>query len=175
MDIKKNRKTIESIDLTWEYQGPCPDQWYSYFYNKHENKTYCTYIRQDRSCWSASPRCADGHYVGEQFEKLPPEAKKWERIELAFDYRSDYSALDINEDRYFRKVVEEVILWLNYKFHYMHFNSQIRDNFDFAEEVAEGDKDSRMEVLGRRALLMQRYLSEYEKFLSHMHMQEHIE
>ena len=36
-----DEKTVRNIELIWEYGGACPDQWYSYFYNEHSDKTYC--------------------------------------------------------------------------------------------------------------------------------------
>lgn len=163
------KKTVRTIELTWEYVGPCPDQWFSYFYNEHNDKTYYVYIRQDSCSWSAQLRSADGQYTGDDFEKLSIDKVEWKIIELAFDYLSySISPYDI-EDRYFRRIVTEIILYLNHRFPYFHFDSQERENFNFIGEIAEGDKDSRMEVLSRRAKLMQRYLAEYEKFLDSMH------
>lgn len=159
--ITMNEQTIKTIELTWEHSGPCPDQWYGYFYNEHDNRTYCIYIREDSYWWSANLRSADGYYTSNKFEELPPQAVKWESIELAFDY------LSLNtEERYFRKIVEESIIYLNHRFPYFHFDSQERDSFNLMEEIADGDKDSRMEVLSRRAKLMRRYLAEYEKLLT---------
>ena len=57
---------------------------------------------------------------------------------------------------YFRKIVEEVTMYLNHRFPYFRFDSQVRDNFDFMKEFSEEDKESCMEVLSRRAKLMRR-------------------
>lgn len=117
---------------------------------------------------------ADGQYTGNDFEKLSTDKVEWEIIELAFDYLSySISPYDM-EDRYFRRIVEEIILHLNHRFPYFHFDSQERENFDFIGEIAEGDKDSRMEVLSRRAKLMRRYLAEYEKFLNSVPIQRSV-
>lgn len=161
-----NEKTVKTIELTWEYTGPCPDQWHSYFYNEHNDKTYCAYIRQDSYNWSAALRNTNGCYTNKDFEELPSEIVEWENIDLAFDYLSYDTHPYDREEKYFRKVVEEVMIYLNHRFPYFHFDSQVRDNFDFMGEIAEGDKDSHMEVLSRRAKLMRRYLAEYEKFLT---------
>ena len=163
-----NEKTVKTIELTWEYTGPCPDQWHSYFYNEHNDKTYCVYIRQDSCSWSAALRNTSGCYTSKDFEKLPSEIVEWEEIDLAFDYLSDFIKPYDIEDRYFRRIVEEIILYLNHRFPYFHFDSQERENFDFIGEIAEREKDSRMEVLSRRAKLMRKYLAEYEKFLNSM-------
>ena len=61
---------LETIELRWNYVGPCPDQWFAYFYNKQEHKTYCVYIRQDSCLWSADIRNTDGFYDVEDFENL---------------------------------------------------------------------------------------------------------
>ena len=166
MNNKMNNQTIETIELTWEYSGACPDQWFSYFYNKQDNKTYSLYIRQDSCHWSADIRSTDGCYEANDFEELPYETVKWECIQLAFDYLSDYASPYAREDMYFRKIVEEVIMYLNYRFPYFKFDSQERDNFDFMEEISKDDREACMEVLSRRAKLMRRYLAEYKKFLT---------
>jgi len=159
------KKTVKNIELTWEYTGSCPDQWYSYFYNEHNDKTYCVYIRQGSCSWSANLRSADGKYTGDDFEKLSTDKLECEIIELAFDYLSYLiNPYDV-EDRYFRRIVKEIVLYLNHRFSYFHFDSQECEKFDFIGEIAKGDKDSRMEVLSRRAKLMRKYLAEYEKFL----------
>ncbi len=168
MDSKTNNRMLETIELRWNYVGPCPDQWFAYFYNKQEHKTYCVYIRQDSCLWSADIRNTDGFYDVEDFENLPFEMVTTENIQLAFDYISDYISASAREDEYFKKIVEEAIIYLNHRFPYFKFDSQIRDNFDFMEEISEGNKESCMEVLSRRAKLMQRYLAEYEKFLANM-------
>ena len=153
-----NNQTIETIELTWRYCGPCPDQWFSYFYNRQDDKTYSLYIRQDSCHWSADIRNADGCHNAEEFEKLPSETVIWENIQLAFDYLSDYTSPYpyYREDMYFRKIVEEVTMYLNHRFPYFRFDSQVRDNFDFMKEFSEEDKESCMEVLSRRAKLMRR-------------------
>ena len=42
------------INLKWKHIGPCPDQWFAYFYNESEDRTYEVYIREDTYWWSAS-------------------------------------------------------------------------------------------------------------------------
>ena len=165
---KMDNQAIETIELTWRYSGPCPDQWFSYFYNRRDNKTYSLYIRQDSCCWSADIRSADGCYDAKGFEELPSETVIWEDIRLAFDYLSDYMSPYAKEDKYFKKIVEEIIMYLNHRFPYFKFDSQKRDNFDFMGEISEDAKEACMEVLSRRAKLMQRYLVEYEKFLNNI-------
>lgn len=161
-----NSQAIEIIELTWKYVGPCPDQWFSYFYNKQENKTYSLYIRQDSCHWSADIRNTDGCYDAEGFEKLPFETVIWDRVQLAFDYLSDYASPYDREDKYFKMIVEEVIMYLNHRFPYFKFDSKVHYDFDFMEEISEGDKEACMEVLSRRAKLMRRYLAEYERSLN---------
>ncbi len=167
MMMKEN--TVRKIELTWEHTSSCPDQWYSYFYNEHNGKTYCVYIRQDTCSWSAALRHADGCHTDTEFEELPSEMVEWDEIYLAFDYLSSFihPSYEI-EEVYFRRVVEEVLIYLNHRFPYFFFYSQVRDKFDFMKEFDEGDRDFRMEVLSRRAQLMRRYLAEYEKFLDSM-------
>jgi hypothetical protein len=160
-----NGKTVKTIELTWECSGPCPGQWYAYFHNEHDNKTYCVYIREDSYWWSADILYADGRYSSGDFKKLPSETVERECIELAFDYLSGYMT-SRTEAGYFSIIVEEIILYLNHRFPYFHFDSQERKNFDFIGETAKGDKESRMEVLLRRAKLMRKYLAEYENFLN---------
>lgn len=161
-----NDKGIETIELTWDYVGPCPEQWYAYFYNVHDNKTYCVYIRQDTYWWSADLIYADGRHSGENFEKLPYEKKKWEYIQLAFDYLSEIVASYNDEDMTSREILEEIIIYLSHKFPYLHFDSQLRGNSIFMEKICKEGKDSRTEVLHRRAKLMRRYLAEYEKYIN---------
>lgn len=169
-----DEKTVRNIELIWEYGGACPDQWYSYFYNEHSDKTYCVYIRQDSWSWSAALRNADGCHTDTEFEELPSEIVERENIELAFDYLSCSILPYDREEAYFRRVVEEVLIYLNHRFPYFHFYSQVRDDFDFIGEIDECDKDFSMEVLSRRAQLMRRYLAEYEKFLNSMSRQRSV-
>lgn len=63
-----NGKTVKTIELTWECSGPCPGQWYAYFHNEHDNKTYCVYIREDSYWWSADILYADGRYSSGDFK-----------------------------------------------------------------------------------------------------------
>ena len=155
----------KTIKLTWEYSGPCPWQWYACFYNSHDDKTYCAYIREDTYWWSASLMHADGRHPAEDFMQLPAEMIKWEEIQLAFDYLTDNVAGRDDVEMIFKLILEEIIIYLSHKFPYLRFDSQGRDNFDFNGVISSAaDKYSCMEVLHRRAELMRKYLAEYDRY-----------
>ena len=61
------------INLKWKHIGPCPDQWFAYFYNESEDRTYEVYIREDTYWWSASLSSAEGQHTAEEFERIPSE------------------------------------------------------------------------------------------------------
>ena len=60
--------------------------------------------------------------------------------------------------------MEEAILYLQHRFPYLLFESEIREQYDFTAGTADMDDNSRTEFLERRAELMRRYLKKYEDF-----------
>ncbi len=164
-DAKGKRKALmKNIELTWIGGGCCPGQWYAYFYNEQDNRTYCVCIREDTFWWSAALRHMDGLYSDDEFEKLSAENETWEHIDLAFDYLAD------GEDWHFRKIVEEAIVYLNHRFPYIRFDSEQRYKYDFMDGVTEDNRKSRLDVLERREELMRRYLARYEAFKEKIEM-----
>ena len=137
MNGKIDTNAVETIELTWEYSGPCPGQWYAHFYNAHDGKTYCAYIREDTYWWSTSLIYADGRHSAESFWQLPAEIIKWEEVQLAFDYLADNVEWRNDEDMIFKIILEEIIIYLSHKFPYLRFNSQGRSNFDFDRVISE--------------------------------------
>ena len=153
---------MKNIELTWDGGGCCPGQWYAYFYNEQENRTYCVYVREDTFWWSAALRHMDGLYSDDEFERLSAENATWEHIDLAFDYLAD------GNDWHFSKIVEESIVYLNHRFPYFRFDSGQREKYDFMDGVTEENKKSRLDVLERREELMRKYLAKYEEFKEKM-------
>ena len=144
------------INLKWKHIGPCPDQWFAYFYNESEDRTYEVYIREDTYWWSASLSSAEGQHTAEEFERIPSEQQVYENIPLAFYYDTDVDNRP--------KMEEEVLLFLQHRFPHLSFDSKIRDRYDFTAGLEDMDDGSRTELLERRAELMRRYLAEYEEF-----------
>lgn len=175
MNSKIDTNAVKTIKLTWEYSGSCPGQWYAHFYNAHDGKTYCAYIREDTYWWSASLIYADGRHSAESFWQLPSEIIKWEEVQLAFDYLADNVEWRNDEDMIFKIILEEIIIYLSHKFPCLRFDSQERGNFDFDRVISEAaDKYSCVEVLHRQAELMRKYLAEYDKYIN-KHNYEHID
>ncbi len=144
------------INLKWKHNGPCPDQWFAYFYNEWEDRTYEVYIRKDTYWWSAALSSAKGLHTAEDFEKIPDEQQVYENIPLAFYYDTDIDNRP--------KMEEEVLLFLRHRFPHLSFDSKIRGQYDFTAGLEDMDEDSRTELLERRAELMRRYLAKYEEF-----------
>lgn len=162
-DAKGKRKVLmKNIELTWDGGGCCPGQWYAYFYNEQDNRTYCVYIREDSFWWSAALRSAEGRYSGDEFEALSVKSCLWKGIDLAFDYLAD------GEDWHFSKIVEETIFYLNHRFPYFMFDSKQREKYDFMDGVTEENRKSRLDVLERREELMRKYLAKYDEFKEKM-------
>lgn len=162
-DARGKRKVLmKNIELTWDGGGCCPGQWYAYFYNEQDNRTYCVYIREDSFWWSAALRSAEGRYSGDEFEALPVKSCLWKGIDLAFDYLAD------GEDWHFSKIVEETIFYLNHRFPYFMFDSKQREKYDFMDGVTEENRKSRLDVLERREKLMRKYLVKYDEFKEKM-------
>ena len=162
-DAKGKRKVLmKNIELTWNGGGCCPGQWYAYFYNEQDNRTYCVYIREDNFWWSAALIHMDGLYSDDEFERLSAENATWEHIDLAFDYLAD------GDDWHFSKIVEEAIVYLNHRFPYFRFDSEQREKYDFMDGVKEEKQKSRLDVLDRREELMRKYLAKYERFKEKM-------
>ena len=162
-DAKGKRKVLmKNIELTWDGGGCCPGQWYAYFYNEQDNRTYCVYIREDSFWWSAALRSAEGRYSGDEFEDLSVKSCLWKGIDLAFDYLAN------GEDWHFSKIVEEAIVYLNHRFPYFRFDSEQREKYDFMDGVTEENRKSRLDVLERREELMRKYLAKYEEFKGKM-------
>ena len=134
------------INLKWKRIGPCPDQWFAYFYNESEDRTYEVYLREDTYWWSAALSSAKGQHTAEEFERIPSEQQVYENIPLAFYYDTDVDNRP--------KMEEEVLL----------FDSKIREQYDFTAGLEYMDDGSRTELLERRAELMRRYLAKYEEF-----------
>ena len=153
-DFQDSVKTV--INLEWKITGPCPGQWDAYFYNDLDGRTYDVYLREDTFWWSAELFYAEGKYTGKEFDRLPGERVKGESIPLAFYYDTD---IDNGP-----KLVEEAILYLQHRFPYFLFDSKIRDQYDFTAGTENMDDSSRIELLERRAELMQRYLDKYDEF-----------
>lgn len=144
------------INLKWKHIGPCPDQWFAYFYNELEDRTYEVYIREDTYWWSAALASAKGQHTAEEFERIPSEQQVDENIPLAFYYDTDVDNRS--------KMEEEVLLFLYHRFPHLLFDSKIREQYDFLAGLKDMDDDSRTELLERRAELMRRYLEKYEEF-----------
>lgn len=144
------------INLKWKHIGPCPDQWFAYFYNESEDRTYEVYIREDTYWWSAALASAKGRHSAEDFEIIPVERQVYENIPLAFYYDTDIDNRP--------KLEEEVLLFLQHRFPYLLFDSKIREQYDFLAGLEDMDEDSSTELLERRAELMRRYLAKYEEF-----------
>ena len=144
------------INLKWKLIGPCPDQWFAYFYNESEDRTYEVYIREDTYWWSASLSSAEGQHTAEEFERIPSEQQVYENIPLAFYYDTDVDNRP--------KMEEEVLLFLQHRFPHLSFDSKIREQYDFTAGLEDMDDGSRTELLERRAELMRRYLEKYEEF-----------
>ena len=162
-DARGKRKVLmKNIELTWDGGGCCPGQWYAYFYNEQDNRTYCVYIREDSFWWSAALRSAEGRYSGDEFEALPVKSCLWKGIDLAFDYLAD------GEDWHFSKIVEETIFYLNHRFPYFMFDSKQREKYDFMDGVTGKKRKSRLDVLERREELMRKYLAKYDEFKEKM-------
>ena len=130
------------INLKWKLIGPCPDQWFAYFYNESEDRTYEVYIREDTYWWSAALASAKGQHTAEEFERIPSEQQVYENIPME----------------------EEVLLFLQHRFPHLSFDSKIREQYDFTAGLEYMDDGSRTELLERRAELMRRYLAKYEEF-----------
>lgn len=158
----KRKVLMKNIELTWDGGGCCPGQWYAYFYNEQDNRTYCVYIREDSFWWSAALRSAEGRYSGDEFEDLSVKSCLWKGIDLAFDYLAN------GEDWHFSKIVEEAIVYLNHRFPYFRFDSEQREKYDFMDGVTEENRKSRLDVLERREELMRKYLAKYEEFKGKM-------
>ena len=151
----------ENIELTWE--GGCwSGHWNAYFYDERGNRTYCVHFREGSYCWSADLQSAEGCFSGSEFEELPYESKMSETICLGFDYLSDNVLPDWH--CHFSEIVEESIVYLNSRFPYFCFDSEQREKYDFMEGITEENKESRIDVLDRRAELMRMYLARYEDF-----------
>ena len=144
------------INLKWKLIGPCPNQWFAYFYNESEDRTYEVYLREDTYWWSASLFSASGQHSDEEFKRLHCELLTDESIPLAFYYDTD---IDNGP-----KLVEEAILFLQHRFPHLSFDSKIREQYDFTAGLEDMDDGSRTELLERRAELMRRYLEKYEEF-----------
>ena len=144
------------INLKWKYIGPCPDQWFAYFYNELEYRIYEVYLREDTYWWSAALSSAKGQHTAEDFKRIPDEQQVYENIPLAFYYDTDIDNRP--------KLEEELLLFLQHRFPYLSFDSKIREQYDFLAGLKDMDDDSRTELLERRAELMRRYLAEYEEF-----------
>ena len=158
----KRKVLMKNIELTWDGGGCCPGQWYAYFYNEQDNRTYCVYIREDSFWWSAALRSAEGRYSGDEFEDFSVKSCLWKGIDLAFDYLAN------GEDWHFSKIVEEAIVYLNHRFPYFRFDSEQREKYDFMDGVTEENRKSRLDVLERREELMRKYLAKYEEFKGKM-------
>lgn len=152
-----NRDIADTINLKWYKAGSvCPEQYYAYFYNSKEDRTYCIYLREDTFWWSADLYYASGEYTPDTFEKLPYEQTLVDYINLAFFYDTDTDNL--------AKVVEDVLIYLNHRFPYLKFDSKIRENYDFTAGMNNEDKDAYFELLERRVSLMKKYLEKYEAY-----------
>lgn len=149
--------TIETIYLEWTTMGICAVQWFAYFYNKIDDRTYCVYLREENYWWTADLIYADGEYTAATFEDLPYEHKHWDSIPLAFYYDTDRDNSGA--------VVEDVLMYLKYRFPYFVFDSKIREKYDFSERFEYESEDAHSELLERRAVLMRIYLENYRKYL----------
>lgn len=148
----------ETIDLKWSIKGVCAVQWYAYFYNTNDDRTYCVYLREENYWWTADLIFADGEYSAEAFEELPYEDQHIDSIPLAFYYDTDRDNSGA--------VVEDVLIYLKHRFPYLDFDSRIREKYDFSERAEDLGESDKGELLERRAALMRKYLEHYQEYIS---------
>ena len=150
--------TIETIYLEWTTMGVCAVQWFAYFYNKVDNRTYCVYLREENYWWTADLIYSEGKYTADAFEGLPYEHKHYDSIPLAFYYDTDRDNSGA--------VVEDVLMYLKHRFPYFVFDSKIREKYDFTEGLEDDGEYAHSELLERRAALMKKYLENYRRYLA---------
>lgn len=146
------------IYLEWKTVGICAVQWFAYFYNETDGRTYCVYLREENYWWTADLIHAEGEYSADAFEDLPYEQRHCETIPLSFYYDTDRDNSGA--------VVEDVLIYLKHRFPYLDFDSRIREKYDFTENTEDLEEEALSELLERRAALMRKYLELYWSYLA---------